>query len=233
METTLKIDYREHALIELLEKRAAIKFLVVPLEIGDIHFTNSHTNIIIERKTEADLASSIKDGRWREQKERLDKMKIEDPSVEIVFLIEGVENSKRFNIDFKLLQGAILNTIFRDKYTMLFTECVENTVEYIEMLYKKVNNNDFNKERGSSIQIASGVLKKKLSKTDYVLLVLSAIPRVSNDIAKKIVDKYANLDNILTVFKEDGKEALADIDLGKKKLGKKLSSDIYEYIFNE
>jgi crossover junction endonuclease MUS81 len=233
METTLKIDYREHALIELIEKRGIVKYVVVPLEVGDIHFTNSHTNIIIERKTEADLNSSIKDGRWREQKERLDKMKAEDPSVEIVFLIEAVENSKRFNIDYKLLQGAILNTLFRDKYTMLFTECVENTVEYIEMLYKKVNNNDFNKERGSSIQIASGVLKKKLSKTDYVLLVLSTIPRVSNDIAKKIVDKYANLDNILTVFKEDGKEALADIDLGKKKLGKKLSSDIYEYIFNE
>ena len=49
METTLKIDYREYALIELLEKRGNIKYVVVPLEVGDIHFTNNHTNIINKR----------------------------------------------------------------------------------------------------------------------------------------------------------------------------------------
>jgi crossover junction endonuclease MUS81 len=233
MSLILKIDYREHALIDSLTKRANIKFEVIPLDVGDIEFVSDHTRIIIERKTEGDLNSSIKDGRWREQKERLDKLKDIQPETQVVFLVEQIEYSKRAMIDFKLIKGAILNTVFRDKYQVFFTECVEDTVEYIEMLYKKVGANEFNKQRGSSLQIESGALKKKLDKSDYVTLVLSAIPRVSSDIAKKIVEKYENIDNILTVFKEDGKEALAEIQLGKRKLGKKLSSDIFEYLFNE
>jgi ERCC4-type nuclease len=230
MSLLLKIDYREHALIELLQKKENIKFEVCPLEVGDIQFESPDTKIVIERKTEADLYASIKDGRSREQKERLDKLRELDPSVQIVFLIEQIDYLKRATIDFKMIQGSILNTIFRDNYSILFSECVENTVEYIEMLYKKVEKNEFNKQRGSSITIESGLLKKKLEKSDYIILVLSAIPRVSNDIAKKIVESYSSLDLLIQGFKEKGEMMLSEINLGKKKLGKKLSSDIYSYL---
>ena len=131
-----------------------------------------------------------------------------------------------------MIQGSILNTIFRDNYSILFSECVENTVEYIEMLYKKVEKNEFNKQRGSSVTIESGLLKKKLEKSDYIILVLSAIPRVSNDIAKKIVECYSTLDLLIQGFKEKGEMMLSEINLGKKKLGKKLSSDIYSYLMS-
>lgn len=216
MSLLLKIDYREHALIELLQKKENIKFEVCPLDVGDIVFDSPHTKIVIERKTEADLYASIKDGRSREQKERLDKLREVDPTVQIIFLIEQVDYIKRSSIDFKLIQGSILNTIFRDNYSILFSECIENTVEYIEMLYKKVEKNDFNKQRGSSVTIESGLLKKKLEKSDYIILVLSAIPRVSNDIAKKIVECYSTLDLLLQGFKEKGEEMLADINLEKE-----------------
>jgi ERCC4-type nuclease len=230
MSLLLKIDYREHALIELLEKKEHIKFEVCPLEVGDIQFESPTSKIVIERKTEADLYASIKDGRSREQKERLDKLRELDPTVQIVFLIEQIDYLKRATIDFKMIQGSILNTIFRDNYSILFSECVENTVEYIEMLYKKVEKNEFNKQRGSSVTIESGLLKKKLEKSDYIILVLSAIPRVSNDIAKKIVECYSTLDVLIQGFKEKGEMMLSEINLGKKKLGKKLSSDIYSYL---
>ena len=114
MSLLLKIDYREHALIELLQKKENIKFEVCPLEVGDIQFESPDTKIVIERKTEADLYASIKDGRSREQKERLDKLRELDPSVQIVFLIEQIDYLKRATIDFKMIQGSILNTIFRD-----------------------------------------------------------------------------------------------------------------------
>ena len=133
-------------------------------------------------------------------------------------------------LDGKLLQGAILNTLFRDHYQVLFTECLQHTAEYVEMLYKKVQTDEFGKQRGSSIQIESGRLKKKLEKTDYHLLVLSAIPRVSNETAKKILEKYPTLPQLIHAFEESGGELLADMVLGKKKLGKKLSEDIYGYL---
>ena len=100
------------------------------------------------------------------------------------------------------------------------------------MLYKKVEKNEFNKQRGSSVTIESGLLKKKLEKSDYIILVLSAIPRVSNDIAKKIVECYSTLDLLIQGFKEKGEMMLSEINLGKKKLGKKLSSDIYSYLMS-
>ena len=229
--TTVKIDYREQALISLLKSRNNIPFEVCPLDNGDIHYISEGTHIIIERKTEADLYSSIKDGRWREQKERLDILKAEG-NCEIVFLIEQIEYTKRTSIDFKLIQGAILNTLFRDKYLILYSECVENTIEYLEMLYKKVHNNEFNKQRGSSIQIETSNIKKKLDKTDYNILVLSAIPRVSNETAKSIIGIYSTLDKLIDAFREKGSNLLADINLGKKRLGPKLSTSIYEYLFS-
>lgn len=228
----LKIDYREQALIELLQKKQNITFEVCPLEVGDIVFESPHMKIVIERKTEADLYASIKDGRSREQKERLDKLRELDPQTKIIFLIEQIDYLKRATIDFKIIQGSILNTIFRDNYSILFSECIENTVEYIDLLYKKVDKNEFNKQRGSSVTIESGLLKKKLEKSDYIILVLSAIPRVSNEIAKKIVECYSTLDLLIQGFKEKGENMLADINLGKKKLGKKLSSDIYSYLMS-
>ena len=215
-----------------INKKEHIKFEVCPLEVGDIQFESPSNKIVIERKTEADLYASIKDGRSREQKERLDKLREMDPSIQIVFLIEQIDYLKRATIDFKMIQGSILNTIFRDNYSILFSECLENTVEYIEMLYKKVEKNEFNKQRGSSVTIESGLLKKKLEKSDYIILVLSAIPRVSNDIAKKIVECYSTLDLLIQGFKEKGEMMLSEINLGKKKLGKKLSSDIYSYLMS-
>jgi 5'-3' exonuclease len=100
------------------------------------------------------------------------------------------------------------------------------------MLYKKVHNNEFNKQRGSSIQIETSNIKKKLDKTDYNILVLSAIPRVSNETAKSIIGIYSTLDKLIDAFREKGSNLLADINLGKKRLGPKLSTSIYEYLFS-
>ena len=63
---------------------------IVSLDLGDIVIQNGDDAIVIERKTIADLAASIQDGRHREQKARL----IDNyPQSRIVFLIEGVLRS--------------------------------------------------------------------------------------------------------------------------------------------
>jgi ERCC4-type nuclease len=227
--TVVKIDYREHALIALLQQRGAVAHLEVgPLDIGDIHIG---TELVLERKTEADMCASIRDGRWREQKERLDLLKATDPNVQVGFLIEQVvEPAKRAALDFNMLQAALVNTLFRDHSLVLYSECLTQTAEYIELLAKKVANGDFHKQRVSSLQIEAGLLKKKLGKTEYTQLVLAAIPRVSLDIAKHIVALYPTLDALLQAFKTTGPDLLADIALNKRRLGSKLSNDIYSFL---
>lgn len=239
----IKIDYREHAIIEkvnskwiLSDKQSELGTIYTKesLEVGDFHFVkDSKLYLVIERKTEADLQSSLKDGRWREQKERLDILRLN--STKVLFLIEQVDVSKRLFIDFKLNQGAIINTLLRDEYPVLYTKGLDETIEYLEMIYKKIENGDFEKQMGSSLETCASSVKKKLSTTNFFLTCLSGIPRVSLDIANRIQTQYINLDKLLIAYKEQGKYVLAELELGKngkkRKLGKKLSCDINNFLF--
>ncbi len=71
----LKVDNREKDLIQLLENQN-VSFIKENLEIGDIQFlekddTNNQLLVLIERKSYLDLSNSIKDGRYKEQKNRI------------------------------------------------------------------------------------------------------------------------------------------------------------------
>ena len=73
----IKIDIRETALYEkcnnMVSNFANIKMVLEPLHIGDIIICDDDgvELVLIEGKTLNDLASSIKDGRYKEQKYRL------------------------------------------------------------------------------------------------------------------------------------------------------------------
>jgi len=86
------IDNREHSLIALTKPLFAAAGLEEPtiamLDIGDIQIIrNGQPYIIIERKTFDDFASSMADGRYREQKARLIATK--QPNQRILYLLEG------------------------------------------------------------------------------------------------------------------------------------------------
>ncbi len=67
------IDNREHHLINLLEDNE-ITIEKKNLDLGDIIIIKENYKILIERKTISDLCSSIKDGRYKEQKIRFNKL---------------------------------------------------------------------------------------------------------------------------------------------------------------
>ena len=73
MDYIIKFDNREKDLIKLLETKG-YDVVLENLDLGDIQFVDLISKeiiIIIERKTYADLSASIKDGRYKEQKERM------------------------------------------------------------------------------------------------------------------------------------------------------------------
>ena len=91
----LKVDVREKKLISILQKlekerKTGIKIEVETLDLGDAIIVDDKTNkdlVIIERKSISDLASSIKDGRYREQSYRLNANEVHNHN--IVYVIEG------------------------------------------------------------------------------------------------------------------------------------------------
>ncbi len=79
------LDYRETQLIEQLKDQLEIQ--VENLIIGDIVFKRENViEFCLERKTLADLASSIKDGRLHEQKSRILECV---PPKRCFYLVEG------------------------------------------------------------------------------------------------------------------------------------------------
>ena len=83
------IDSRERDLIPIIQdKKENIEISIKQLDLGDIIIrSGDEDRIIIERKTLADLVSSIKDGRYKEQMARLNAYDI--PNHNVYYLIEG------------------------------------------------------------------------------------------------------------------------------------------------
>jgi ERCC4-type nuclease len=150
MSYSLLIDYRESYLKEYFESYDfskdknlnKVNLIVKNLDLGDIIIKKKDEIIlIIERKTLQDLYSSINDGRYKEQKVRL-KSNFDDN--QIVYIIED-SNTKFINNKFKnvqsIIDGAILNSVFRDNIKVLRTKSVDETIIYIKTLLKKIINN--------------------------------------------------------------------------------------------
>ena len=150
----VKIDTRERDLIkkcqDLLVAVPAFKDLnieVCTLPLGDIIINNGQIdNIIVERKSLSDLAASIKDGRYKEQKLRLKAEESNSQNTKrICYLIEGIINDLRLPNDKTLLYGSIVSSTFRDNIPLLRTNTLNETLDIIIRIHERMNKdiNDF------------------------------------------------------------------------------------------
>ena len=244
---TLEIDYREKCLKDYFINKPYCS--IVNLTLGDIILKYENNIILlIERKTTEDLASSIRDGRHKEQKYRL--MNSELNSKNILFLIEGeLKDMKHGKVDKKTLQGSILNTMFRDGLQVYRTENIKETIYFVERLMDKVLKD---KKCVSNLveeipetkldYVDTKVLSKKkcLTPKVYNQLVLMQIPGVSKIFVETIMEKYSSIKKIINEYnnlieEKERENLLTELELkGKKrKIGKVISKRIYEFLFSE
>jgi ERCC4-type nuclease len=156
----LILDNRETKLIELIKTiNIPIPYTVESLPIGDIiirttntiNITSNYDNrntylyeIILERKCMTDMISSIKDGRYKEQKIRLlaelNKIGIENNNrrVKISYLLEGTNNDLRLPQDKNILIGSIISSIFRDNIPILRTTSLQDTLDLLIRLHERL-----------------------------------------------------------------------------------------------
>ena len=119
----IKIDTRETALLQMILTQVStipvfknIKIKSETLPIGDIIISDdTEDKLIIERKTIADLLSSIKDGRYEEQSYRLNGLSHHNHN--IVYLIEGdVNKVNRFKQDNPVEKLTLYSAMFSLNY---------------------------------------------------------------------------------------------------------------------
>jgi crossover junction endonuclease MUS81 len=142
----LVIDNREHKLITLLKALNNdydynLTIEVEKLDLGDVSIQSDEGEelLIIERKNLADLASSIRDGRYKEQSYRLNGNSLHNHN--IIYLVEG--NIHHYNPRYtKIKPETLYVTMFCIQYFKGFsvfrTFNVGESAEYIIRFVDKI-----------------------------------------------------------------------------------------------
>ena len=133
MSFIIKIDNREKKIIDTLDTLdESFNYVKENLDLGDIQIVSHETNdilVIIERKTLQDLSSSIKDGRYKEQKNRILNTAL--ANVRKIYIFEGT-NSSDFGLSQKIYESTIINSILRDNIHIYKSKSVLDTINFIK-----------------------------------------------------------------------------------------------------
>ncbi len=217
----LCVDYREKAI--LARMKAETKTLI----LGDVCIEKDGQEIvIIERKTVADLAASICDGRYQEQSFRLLESTL--PPHRIVYVIEGSLDVPQ-SITKKAMLSAMMSLWFTKGFTVIQTASIDETVEFIEHLYDKTCKEPSEpKEYVTTLKIKK---KDKLTPETVDILMLSQIPTVSTVTAKALLQKYGTIFALINSLKENP-DCLSTFTHGEKnrKLAKNMIVTLKQFL---
>jgi len=243
----ITVDYREKGLIELIKANPDINLGTVQyenLDVADIIiYFNGAIVYLIERKTWTDLAASIKDGRYRSQKLRLIRHALDNKlnRSAILYLLEGKQPRVGVNgLSGSILQSACVNMQTRDGFRICHTANIGDTYIFLQKVCKCLMQHGFHQDRVQCdiISIEEKVIKSQitikkknnLTPQNIYIHQLSVIPGVSTKTALAISQNYKSMSTLIGAFLNKP-ELLSDINIGKRRIGKKLSERIYNSLY--
>ena len=256
----IRVDMRETELFSMFQ----LNLKVVPdgvtskpthslrseaLPVGDVILSSSDGEtdyIVFERKSLADLAASIRDGRYKEQSLRLQAF----PNVHchnVVYIIEGdfARYNERFSkIGKGALQSAMCSLNYYKGFSVVRTMSVMETYELVHSYANKLaaspapygHYQDEEGGVGASPPPYCGVLKVKQVKCENITpqnigeIMLCNIPSVSTKTAAVIMKKYPTMRALMDALKGSA-DCLDDIRLEtQRKLSKQCIQNIYNFL---
>lgn len=224
------------------------------LDLGDYVFqVNGEVVCVIERKTVEDLANSIRDGRYREQKARLFA---QYERRQIMYLLEGDVTIPNDSIEFNKVSrstvySSLINLLLRDGLSLFMTQSVHDTTLFLEEFAKKLQSQGtrFLKASDASrstetclFQSMKASGKKKMTPELVCRVQLSAIPGVSLKSANTIMEFYPTLASLVESLRPLSPEKRFELvcnlrsagtsSSGKaRKLGKKIAHNVVNFLF--
>ncbi len=221
------IDKRESALTSFFHSDPAYTLEPTVLDVGDIHIVQENPPFVLvfERKTLSDLAASIKDGRYKEQKLRMNAY---TPAHRITYMVEGGDCfslGDHAGLQTSVFAGMYVHTMYRDGMHVMYPRNMQETANWIMLVAKKcaANPTKFVTDTTTDYVATCKVKTKKISNitphTCYIMQ-LCQIPGISHRIAQEIASVYPNLRTLLNVVDDDqaNKKLHAIPLLGKKKI---------------
>lgn len=234
-------DYREkHALKRFSQvcedEKDKFKELIVKTEnlaLGDFQIGN----MLFERKTHQDLASSILDGRYKEQCNRLVDHSTNNPDLKIIYIVEGNMDLyfNQHNISKDKIMSCIMSLFYEKGFQVLLTKHLNETCDYLlKFCLKYYTKYTESSEKEEYTPISCLQPKKKSSqicKENIGILMLSNVPRISTHVATQLLEPFDfKLIDFLEKIKEDP-EYLNELKLQTKdKKERKLAKNIREVL---
>lgn len=255
----IKIDKRERGLYANCEERmntmneGEINLVSEMLPLGDIIVCDNEGNelVIVERKTLNDLASSIRDGRYKEQGYRLNECDVHNHN--IIYLVEGnlqSYNGYKAHLERKALLSSFVSLTYFKGFSLHRTENVNETAEWILSYASKLQREkgrsfydiagnvsgegDEIKPINSYVDVSSRVKKNNVTVDNIASIMLSQIPGVSAAVASAVMSKYGRLKDLIDDLTTNP-SALDDIVIPTKtnkvrKISKTSTQNIYCYL---
>lgn len=215
------------------------------LTLGDIIFVvNGDIFIYIERKTLHDLASSIIDGRYKDQKHRLMNC-----GTRFIYIIEGKfshYNDKHSSINKSTIKSAIVNMIIRDNIQIIRSNNLIDTIHYITKIHNGIEKhyktmcgiNGVDTGVDSCVDKCDNIniklfKKNKLTPHQCFINQLSQIPQLSIKGANEIASRFKSMRDLVLAFDDDVDKTvklISDIKIGNKRIGNIIAQRIADFI---
>lgn len=216
------------------------------LDLGDLVLCGDNDELLLlfERKSISDLASSVQDGRYREQSSRLCNSSIENHN--IIYIIEGnierVHPSARINKD--ALKSCVVSLNLHKGFSVLKTAAIDDTARWVLAYCYKIGKDaglrhklqcpcpiqskddttngdapcDGDSENGDLEHLghlSKQAKSKYVTKDNIQILMLSLIPYVSAAIAEAVLKKYTTIEKLIADLRED-ENCLSDVKIINK-----------------
>lgn len=240
------IDEREAMLYELcvsmnqtlnmpIEKRV--------LELGDILFMSddeSIVHLIIERKSFADLLSSIKDGRYAEQSHRLRNC-FPNPH-NVVYLLEGMFSTVKNDADKHKIIACIASLNYFKGFSVLRTISMTETAQHIIYMADKIIRE---LKKGTTVELSGSNMeprvvepycsvvktskKANITKENIGEIILCQIPGISSTTAVELMKPFQNFAEFMDKIRAEP-AYLDGLTVNKRKLGSNIIKGIREFL---
>lgn len=215
------IDSRETDLIQQFKNINYENFEAKQIPLGDILFGN----IIIERKTWNDLASSIIDKRYVEQGKRL--MEAKEQGYCIYYIIEGnLDLYKPYGIKKETLISCVFSLTYEKNIFVILTKNINETMNFIIQFRNKYI-------RLEQKDLPKTIIQKK--KNSQITLenisecMLCQIPNISLVTSKILLEHFGNLQTIYEKLKIN-ETLFEDFTYTKDGKSKKLNKRVIEHL---
>ena len=237
----LLVDNREEKIIQIIQNLDSLNFnfIIKQLNIGDFQILLDNDDIIhvYERKTLKDLECSIKDGRYKEQKNRL--LELKNNGIKVFYIIENFTSIS--DIKDKSVLGSIISISLSDDIPCLFTNNYSDTFLLLKEIMLRVQKDTKKFYEKKELSESINITKKRsdnINKENILIIMLSQIPGISEKVSTIIYNHHNTISSLiskLNQFDSDKQKIVylssLKIDSIKRSVGEKTAEKIISFLY--